>query len=110
MNALFDTLNRKDLPEWINAQLCAERLQRAKGLPFYICDLFKLKSPLSLDEILVGLFRNRAVQTTRQRVTTTLHRLKVEGYVEVAEKRTRGEGGNLWRLVKKEVNQNEKTI
>jgi len=72
---IFDLKDTSDCPD-LKLKLLNIRL-RTKNL----LSLFDIKSPLSIDEILVGLFRKYDVIEKRSWVNYTLYNLSNKGYV-----------------------------
>ena len=79
---IFSFHDIKDIPDDVRKETKALRRDGDIDL---ICKLFEIKSPLSLDEILVGLYRKFKIQKERKWLMSAMHRASRSGMVERAD-------------------------
>lgn len=93
---IFCMTNTEDLPKEVKKELRAIEGSK-KIITKLIIQLFLIKSPLSVDEILIGLYRVHKIVKTRSWLSSSLFHLKSHGVIENApEKR------GVYKLVSKE--------
>jgi len=76
---LFNLDNTNDLPEYLTRELLILNVREDTRK---LLLLFNLKKSLSLDEILVGLYRVHKIQKTRYWVNTTLYNLSKKNLIK----------------------------
>jgi hypothetical protein len=93
-NKIFDLEDLKDLPDSVKTILNVHSLGMEST---FLLNLFKIKKQLSINEIIVGLYRNHGLIKTRSWVSSTLYNLHRKNLVEkIGNKRT-----DCYQLVKK---------
>jgi hypothetical protein len=83
MKDIFSLENRDDLSKEVINNL---RLIKAHSKAIQMLELFDIKNELSVDEIIVGLFRKHRVNATREWITSTLYNLRRKNYVKLISK------------------------
>lgn len=79
---IFGLESTEDLPESCKSEL---RIMNVRDETMMLLNLFDLKSPLSFDEIIVGLYRLHKLEKTRVWVSATLYNLNKKGLVRKVE-------------------------
>jgi len=69
---IFDLVNQEDLPENIRISL---KTDRNDVLGQAILDLFAIKNVLTLDEVILGLWRRSKITLKRSQVNTKLYNM-----------------------------------
>ena len=78
MKNIFDSKDVSDLPEDI---LCELKKTRLGEMPTSILKLYDIKGELSVDEVLIGLFRKYAIIKTRKQVVSYIYFLTRRKYI-----------------------------
>lgn len=86
MNEIFNFKETRDIPDSLLKQINIFKIREDSQKLFH---LFKLKQKLSIDEVLIGLYRLYGIQKTRVWVSSTLYNLSRKKLVKKVE----GENG-----------------
>jgi hypothetical protein len=81
-NGFFDLGYREDLPDEIKNNLKDMKKIKITVISM-IMELFKIKNTLSVDEIIVGLFRKFNIVKSRMNVVGSLYYLKLQGELKI---------------------------
>lgn len=73
---LFDLKNVTDIPETLQL-----KIHNLSATTDKILKLFAIKAELSIDEILVGLYRKYKIERSRNWISATLYNLKKRDYI-----------------------------
>jgi hypothetical protein len=79
---LFDLDNIKDAPEDVKSEL---KFPKAVSTPTQILELFAIKDTLSVNEIIIGLYRKFKIKKARSTVALTVTRLRSQGIIKKAK-------------------------
>lgn len=80
---IFDTKNIDDLPASVKKNI----EKRTDTTTFKIVSLFDIKKELSVEEVIVGLYRMYKIEKPKERLCSILHFLKKSGRIEKDEKK-----------------------
>lgn len=80
---IFDTNNIEDLPELSRKRI---KLSNFKGNTLKVIDLFELKNTLSVNEVIVSLYRLHKLEKTKGWVHTTLNNLQLKETIKRIDK------------------------
>ena len=84
MPDIFDLKNIDDLPKKVKNNLNPSNVR--KNTRNLTC-LFEIKEQLSIDEVIVALFRKHTLVKSRMWVSANLYNLKKKGYLERVDKK-----------------------
>lgn len=76
---IFDLENTNDLPNSLNMNL---KKNKFKGNAYLILSLFDIKPILTVDEIMVGLFRKDKIELERKIVSSTVNNIMAKGFLK----------------------------
>ena len=76
-DAIFDIDNLNDVSQEIK-----EQLRKKRKIADSILNLFKIKNQLSIDEIIVGLYRKYKLAPNRLSIANQLYRLHKDGLIK----------------------------
>lgn len=81
-DVIFDLERISDLPDLIQGKIIAKKNKASiSKLAEKILLLFEIKKELSLDEIMVGLYRKFKVEVTRQSIYGQMRHLKHKDFI-----------------------------
>ncbi len=94
VQAMFDTENLAGVPDLVRKNILGASV-RGSGQSNILFDLFEFKSPLTIDEIVIGMWNVYELQKDREWVCSTVSQLRTKGFV----KNVAGKSG-VYELVK----------